>query len=200
MAVGKVSIRYGSEPEVAAGEVVSGNFFSGLGVQMARGRGFTLEDETSHAQVAVLSYDFWTRRFSREPGMLGQTMYVKGVPITIIGVSAAASPDWNGAGATPTSGFPCKIGWTLTRGVTRGTNGKTFYGVPDWWCLLLTARLAPGVTPQQAVSRVQPQFQNAAYVGVDNPKAGEQKPLLSLAPGQGAGCSMPTTINGRSTC
>jgi MacB-like periplasmic core domain len=88
LAIGKASIRYGTEPELAAGELVSGNFFSGLGVQMARGRGFTLEDETTHAPVAVLSYDFWTRRFSRDPGVIGQTMYVKGVPLTIIGVSA----------------------------------------------------------------------------------------------------------------
>ena len=43
----------------ADGELVSGNFFSGLRVQLARGRGFSLDDEKMHAQVAVLSYDFW---------------------------------------------------------------------------------------------------------------------------------------------
>ena len=77
LAIGRVSIRYGSESELGAGEVVSGNFFSGLGVQMVLGRGLTLEDETGHAPVVVLSYDFWTRRFSRDREVMGQTMYVK---------------------------------------------------------------------------------------------------------------------------
>src|SRR5579863_6819127 len=45
LAVGKVAVRIGEEPEEAEGDMVSGNFFSGLGVSFARGRGFTLEDE-----------------------------------------------------------------------------------------------------------------------------------------------------------
>lgn len=185
LAVGKVSIRYGTEPEVAAGEIVSGNFFSGLGVQMARGRGFTLADETNHAQVVVLSYDFWTRRFSRDPGVLGQTLFVKGVPLTVIGVSAAGFTGLERGRGDTDFWVPLQNRVDLNAWGDSGDDGKTFYGVPDWWCLLLTARLAPGMTPQQAVSRVQPQFQNAAYVGVKNPKAGEQKPLLSLAPARG---------------
>jgi hypothetical protein len=38
--------------------MVSGNFFSMLGVAMARGRAFRMADEKQHAQVAVLSYDY----------------------------------------------------------------------------------------------------------------------------------------------
>ena len=45
LAFQKVSIRVGAEPEQAFGEMVSGNFFSGLGVKPLLGRGFTLEDE-----------------------------------------------------------------------------------------------------------------------------------------------------------
>src|ERR1700757_2461523 len=43
LAIGKTSIRFGSEPELADGEIVSGNFFSGLGVKIARGRSFTVQ-------------------------------------------------------------------------------------------------------------------------------------------------------------
>jgi predicted permease len=185
LAVGKVSIRYGTEPEVAAGEIVSGNFFSGLGVQMARGRGFTREDETSHAQVAVLGYDFWTRRFARDPEVLGQTLYVKGVPLTIVGVSAAGFTGLERGKGDTDFWIPLQNRVDLNAWGDSGKDGKTFYGLPDWWCLLLTGRLAPGVTPQQAVSRLQPQFQNAAYVGVEHPEAGEEKPLLSLTPARG---------------
>src|SRR2546422_10413968 len=69
--------------------MVSGNFFSGLGVRTLCGRAFAVEDETSHAQLAVLSYGFWRRRFGATCSAVGQTLYVRGVPFTIVGVTAA---------------------------------------------------------------------------------------------------------------
>ena len=84
----KVAVRYGAEPEEAEGDMVSGTFFSGLGVKLARGRGFTAEDEASHAPIAVISHDFWTRRFANDPGVLGKTLYVNGVAINIVGIAA----------------------------------------------------------------------------------------------------------------
>jgi hypothetical protein len=53
---GKVSVRVGAQPEQAQADMLSGNFFSGFGVKLARGRGFTVEDEKDHAAVTVLSY------------------------------------------------------------------------------------------------------------------------------------------------
>ncbi len=67
----KVAVRYGAEPEEAEGDMVSGTFFSGLGVKMPRGRGFSEQDETNHAAIAVISYNYWTRRFARNPDVLG---------------------------------------------------------------------------------------------------------------------------------
>src|SRR5271170_956211 len=61
---GKVAVRFGAQPEEAEGDMVSGTFFSGLGVKLARGRAFTGQDETDHAPLAVLSYGYWTRRFA----------------------------------------------------------------------------------------------------------------------------------------
>jgi hypothetical protein len=84
----KVAIRYGDTPEETEGDEVSGNFFSGLTAQISRGRGFTLEDEKDHSQVIVLSYDYWTRRFSRNPSILGETIYVKSIPFTVRGITA----------------------------------------------------------------------------------------------------------------
>jgi len=77
---GRVAVRHAELPESAEGEETSGNFFSGLGVRMHSGRGFTFEDEKSHASVVVLSYDYWTRSFARDPDILGQTVYIKGIP------------------------------------------------------------------------------------------------------------------------
>ncbi len=50
--------------------------------------GFTLDDEAKSAPVMVVSYNYWTRRFNRDPGALGTIVYVKGVPFTVIGVAA----------------------------------------------------------------------------------------------------------------
>src|ERR1700733_12013981 len=67
----KVAVRYGADPEEAEGDMVSGTFFSGLGVKLARGLGFSERDETNHAAIAVISYNYWTRRFARNPDVLG---------------------------------------------------------------------------------------------------------------------------------
>jgi hypothetical protein len=84
----KVAVRYGAQPEEAEGDMVSGIFFSGLGVKLARGRGFTDLDETDHAPIAVISYNYWTARFARSPDVLGKIFYVNGVAFTIVGIAA----------------------------------------------------------------------------------------------------------------
>ncbi len=96
----KVAVRVGAQPEEAEGDMVSGAFFSGLGVKMALGRGFTEEDETGHAPVAVVSYNYWTREFARSRDVLGRTLYVNGVPLTIVGVSAQGFEGVEGGGST----------------------------------------------------------------------------------------------------
>ena len=83
----KVAVRIDGAPEEAEGDMVSGSFFSGLGVKLARGRGFTEEDESNHAPFAVISYNYWTQRFSRSPEVVGKAFYVNGVPLTIVGVA-----------------------------------------------------------------------------------------------------------------
>ena len=59
--------------------------------------------------------------------------------------------------------------------------GKTYMSEPIWWCLRMLGRLAPGVTATQAVSQLQPTFQNAAYVGLGDPEPGEQRPTLGFS-------------------
>jgi hypothetical protein len=76
----QVAARSGNEPETVWADMVSDDFFSGLGVTMERGRGFAIEDETQHALHAVISYAYWPRRFARRPDAVGSTWYVKGVP------------------------------------------------------------------------------------------------------------------------
>ena len=88
LAQGKTAVRFGDAPEeIEAEGEVTGKFFSALGVGMAAGQGFAPIDEEKHSLVAVFSYEYWTRRFSRNPDVIGRVLYVNGVPMTVIGVA-----------------------------------------------------------------------------------------------------------------
>jgi predicted permease len=179
LSAGKVAVRYEAQPEEAEGDMVSGNFFSGLGVKLARGRGFTEQDETSHAAIAVISNNYWTRRFSRSPDALGKTLYVNGIPLTIVGIVAEG---FEGADAGGSTDFwiPLQGRAELNAWGSPLEDGKTYRENATWWCLRMLGRLAPGVTKVQAVAQLQSTFQTAAYVGLGNPEPGEQRPVLSL--------------------
>jgi predicted permease len=87
--------------------LVSGSYFSTLGVQAALGAVFTSEHDRLPGEhpVAVLSHGFWLRRFGRDPAILNRTVRITGVPITIIGV---APPGFFGeqVGAAPDLWLP----------------------------------------------------------------------------------------------
>ena len=176
----KVGVRVGAEPETAEADMVSGNFFSGLGVKLARGRGFTAEDETGHTQVLVISYNYWTRRFARDPGVLGKTLYVKGVPFIVVGV---AQEGFEGTEAGNSMDFWIPLQNRLEFNVLGNPpeNGKLYQEDQTWWCLRLMARLAPGISRPQAIGRLQKVFQTAAYIGIGSPPAGEKPPILTFA-------------------
>ena len=180
----KVSVRYGPQPEEAEGDMVSGTFFSGLGVNLPHGRGFTEQDETNHAPIAVLSYNYWTRRFARDPDVLGKTLYVNSVPMTIVGIAAEGFEGVEGGGSTdfwiPMQSRPELNAWGNPL-----EDGKTYIANPTWWCLRMIGRLAPGVTRAQAGAQLQPVFQTAAYVGLGSPPKDIKPPVLSFADAKG---------------
>src|SRR5262249_46934505 len=69
--------------------LVTGNYFSELGASAAYGRLFNSQmDEAPGAPaVAVLGYQFWQRRFGSDAGIVGQTIRLNQLPITVIGVA-----------------------------------------------------------------------------------------------------------------
>jgi predicted permease len=77
------------EAERVSAQGVSGNFFSVLDTSPGLGRMLTPEDDRPGAPqpVAVISYDFWRRRFGRDPAVLGKVVTLEDVPLTIVGVA-----------------------------------------------------------------------------------------------------------------
>jgi predicted permease len=180
----KVAVRYGAEPEEAEGDMVSGTFFSGLGVSLPLGRGFSQNDETQNAPIAVISHNYWTRRFARDKDVLGKTLYVNGVPMTIVGV---AGEGFEGVedGSSTDFWIPLQNRPELNAWGNPPEDGKLYVADSTWWCLQLIGRLAPGVTRAQAIAQMQPVFQKAAYVGLGSPAAGEKPPVLGLMDAKG---------------
>ena len=176
---GEVAVRYGKQPETAQVIMVSGNFFSGLGVPAARGRTFNLQDEKSRAPVAVLGHAYWTRRFARDPSVLGQTLTIKGIPFTVVGVAASG---FDGV----TQGSQTDLWIPLQTRVELGPWGQSVQGAefiydsPQWWFLMMMGRLAPGVTRQQALAQLDPLFYSTVY-SEQAPGPNEEPPRLRFA-------------------
>ncbi len=84
-----MNLRTNGDPLRVFGELVGGNYFDALGVRPALGRGFLPhEDEAINRDaVAVLSHNFWRRRFASRPGIVGETITLNGRAFTVIGVA-----------------------------------------------------------------------------------------------------------------
>jgi predicted permease len=66
------------------GQLVSGNYFSMLGVGMAQGRPILPDDR---GPVMVLSHQAWQNQFGGDPGLLGRKVYLRGHPFEVVGVA-----------------------------------------------------------------------------------------------------------------
>src|SRR6184192_4974362 len=68
--------------------IVSSNYFSVLGVPLARGRAFLPEEETPgrNAPVAIVSYGYW-QKHDLDPSVLGSQLLINGRPFTIVGIT-----------------------------------------------------------------------------------------------------------------
>lgn len=177
---GKVVVQKDGVSEEATGEMVSGNFFSGLGVKMRLDGGFKMEDERRHTPVVVLSFAYWTHLYRRDPAVAGRTIYIQGVPFAVLGVTAEGFTGIEPGRATdfwiPLQSRPELNPWGSSQMLDTS---------PNWWCLRLIARLAPGLDVQQAVAEATPELQVAAYarLGVQTPE--HPRMTLSLAPATG---------------
>jgi len=84
------SLGFGGQTERVQAEMVSGNYFSMLGVKAAAGRLFNSKEDDQVYQghpVVVLSFDYWMSRFNGSPSVIGSKVLVNSYPMTVIGVS-----------------------------------------------------------------------------------------------------------------
>ena len=156
----QVNVLVDGQPELeASAQLVSGNYYRGLGVAPAIGRTLTSDDDRAGAPpVAVISFRYWQRRFAGRPAVLGRTILVNRVPASIVGVTARGFNGAMQAGESPDISVP--LGHYLLFQPNRTGRSR-----PSYWWIRLMARLAPGVTPAQAAASLEPVFQEAAREG-----------------------------------
>jgi predicted permease len=130
---------------------VSGNYFDVLGVEMALGRGFTPGEDRIEAPdaVAVLSEGYWRRRFGADPSIVGRQVPFEGVPFTVVGV---ASGRFTGTDGNRTDVWLPLASSLLLRPDDRWV--KDVLQTEANCCAAVAARLAPGVTHQQAAAEL----------------------------------------------
>ncbi len=85
--MGRSEVILDQEPETVSAEVVSGNYYSVLGIAAFAGRIFDSEIDRNPTQVAIISHSYWQRRFASDPAVIGRTFRWNGRVFTIIGVT-----------------------------------------------------------------------------------------------------------------
>ena len=141
-----VSAEGGRLPEKIEGGWCSGNFFSVLGVNPMLGRGIVPEDDRPGAPaVAVLNYPFWMRRYSRDPAIVGKTIWLNARPYAVIGV------------LRPSFLFSSSYGGDKVQLWTPVANDAppSLMTAFDDHEFLVAARLLPGITLASLVTQVQ---------------------------------------------
>ena len=144
----------GGSLEEVRGRLVSGGFFQVLGVGAWVGRVFTTAEDHADSPYAVISYNYWQRRFGGRSEVLGKTLGVNRALLTVIGV---APPGFIGetVGQQPDVWVPLRMQPAVLPGRDR------LHDKPpekQMW-LQVFGRLKPGVTLAQADARANAVFQ-----------------------------------------
>jgi len=141
----------GGETRPVPGAMASGAVFRTLGLEPSLGRLFTEDDDKvgggSAGPVAVLGYDYWTRAYGADPGVLGRTLRLNGKPFQIVGV---APEGFHGVIVGQTADVIIPLG---TEAWLQGKESILQYR--SYWWLNVMGRLKPEYTEKQAAERLQ---------------------------------------------
>jgi len=146
------SLSFGGQSELVAVELVSGTYFSTLGVGPARGRVFTPEDDraASGHPYLVLNYDYWKTRFAADPEILGKELTINNYKMTVVGV-AQQGFDGVELGHSPKIFIPIM----MEPQILVGDPTDMLKERRNRWVNAF-GRLKPGVSQQQAKAALQP--------------------------------------------
>jgi len=146
------SLSVGQRSERVPVELVSGAYFSTLGVVPAVGRLFTSDDDVTPSghPLVVLSYSYWKSRFAGDPKIVGSSLTLNNYRMTVIGVTQAGF-DGVELGFSPKIFVPIM----MQPQIIVGNPEDMLKERRDRWVNAF-GRLKPGVSLQQAKASLQP--------------------------------------------
>jgi predicted permease len=152
----RVNVNIDGNPDLVSGQLVSGNYYAALKVPSIAGRTITEADDTASAQpVAVISHRFWQRRFALDPGVIGKSVILNSVPVTIIGVTTAGFDGVNGFGSS--------VDFTVPIAFEPQIRQPNAYLKQPWtWWVRVMGRVKPGSTMEQVRAELEGTFQTTA--------------------------------------
>jgi predicted permease len=165
------SIAYEGTSESGDAMLVSGSYFSVLGLTPHLGRLLAPDDDRQpgSGQAVVLGYEYWRRRFGARPDVLDQTLRVNGQPMTIVGVAP------HGFHGTTLSERPLiYVPISMREHVVprwKGLDNRRAY-----WAYLF-ARLKPGISVEQARAIFNGQYRSI-HTSVDVPLHAGMSPSM----------------------
>jgi hypothetical protein len=161
-----VSITLDGQTELVAAEMVSGNYFSALGVKPAIGRLFnSREDDQVYKghPVVALSHDYWITRFAGDKNVIGRKVLINNYPMTIVGVSAPGF-----SGVDPARSPKIRVPIQMQPIVSPAGNVMNVRRL-QW--VRVFARLKPGYTPESAQASLQVLFTQIRHYESTLPEA-----------------------------
>ena len=139
-------IERGDEPTMAFGELISWDYFQVLGVRMHLGRSFLPEEDATPGThpVTILGYRTWMKDFGGDPGVLGTTVRLGGLPYTVVGVAPEA---YTGTMPVLVTGYFTPL---MMTNQVMGTALEDQLDRRGSRSMFLKGRLRPGVSVEQA--------------------------------------------------
>jgi predicted permease len=181
---GRLNVQIKGQADSAAGQYVTGRFFSGLGVPPAAGRLIDdSDDRTGAPLVVVLGYTYAQRRFGDVTAAVGQPVLISTLSYTIIGVAAPEFFGVNPGG--PQDMFLPLHGNIPMQAAIFGGKPETMYTEANYYWLQIMARLKPGASRQQAQAELEPLFHNWVASTAANAKERANLPSILLQEGAG---------------
>ena len=157
-----LNVNVDGQAEIASGQLVTGGFYSGLGVQTARGRTITSDDDHAAADpVAVISHRYWQRRFGLDEAVVGKTVNVNGVPVTIVGVTPPQFYGGLEVGNSPDFSLPMALEPRLNQSRQASSEKNEAW----YWWLRVMGRMKPGASAEQVRAELEGVFQQNALAG-----------------------------------
>ncbi|HYW46717.1 MAG TPA: ADOP family duplicated permease [Bryobacteraceae bacterium] len=137
-------------------QYVSGNMFGVFGLQPALGRLLTPDDDVMPGAhpVAVLSHDYWTRRFGRDPNIVGRSFRYANVAYEIVGVAPR--------------GFTGTEPGVVTDVFLPAMMNVQAIDSPGWSWFRIWVRPATGVAPEQVRQPLQAALANEHLQRLEN--------------------------------